>query len=271
MVAVIINYSYDERIFIEPLISQCQLFADEIIVSYGSHYYNGDIANHEHFEECRQKFPNVTFVEYKVDTQLDVSKKKGVVNREKAYWHNLGRWTAFSNLKEKNQWIFVIDGDEIPNGNDVKEWYNEMHGYNYLQESKCFKMACHWYFKDVIHQAEQIEDSILLIHGSKISEDTIFGDLERDFLIYKSGCSLVRNVRNRKMVPMWHHFSFVRTREGLRRKIECWAHANEGVFGCINKSEFIEQIYETDTVNDVVHNYTYKTVPNFFSINFVKD
>jgi hypothetical protein len=186
-------------------------------------------------------------------------KQKGVVNRPTAYWHNLARYTGVNALKNKS-WVFIIDCDEIPDGNAVKKWLE--FALPVLKETECYKIATYWYFKDTTNQSTILEDSILLIHYKHLTEENIFGDWERDYLIPASKCVLLRQVLGLDRQPMFHHYSWCRTREGLKHKLKNWGHSNEYE----NIDGMLEFIYHDDEVNDIIHNYKYNKVPNKFNI-----
>jgi hypothetical protein len=260
MPSVIINYCSNEKEFIDALLQQCSIFSNDIVVSYGSKLYDGSPEDITHILPYKEKYPDVQFVEYNVDLTLNLKEQRGVVNRPTAYWHNLARWTAIQALKKK-EWVFVIDCDEIPEGKNVKEWIDAIN----LREECCYKMANYWYFKDPTNQATTLEDSVLLIHYSHLTENNIFGDFERDHLIPASKTKLIRQVKGLTGNPIWHHYSFVRSKKGLMHKIKNWAHSND-IFNNVNPLSFVNYIYRNDDVNDIVHGYIYRKVQNEFHI-----
>jgi hypothetical protein len=257
MASVLISYCSNEKIFINPLLTECLKFSEDIVVSYGSHLYNGQPEDHQHILELKLNYPTVQFQKYEVDTTLDLSKQRGVNNRPIAYWHNLSRFNGKSYLKNK-EWVFVIDADEIPEGNRIKNWLLKTD----LTKRCCYKMANYWYFKDPTYQSTTLEDSVLLIHYDYLTEFTLFGDLERDHLIRSSACILLRQTVGFDGKPMWHHFSGVRTKEGLRYKLKTWGHSNE----LSNVDQMVDYVYHNDDVNDIIHNYNYVKVLNIFNI-----
>ena len=262
MAAVIINYCSNERIFIDTLLTQCSLFSQEIIVSYGTHFYDGKEEDSRHFETLIREYPNVKFVSYPVD--LMIKERQGVQKRETAYWHNLARWTAVDALSKDAEWVFVIDADEIPEGALVKNWLH--HIIRDLNHECCYKMACYWYFKLPENQATTLEDSILLIHKKHLmNKENVFGDNERDHLINNSKCRLLRTVKDLDGAVMWHHYSFVRNKEALIRKLSTWAHVND-LFKDVDPNKFVDFIFQDDNVNDIVHRYEYKKVVNKFNL-----
>lgn len=263
MASVIVNYCSNESAFIRPLLDQCGLFSSDIVVSYGSRLYDGTPEDASHIDGLRASYPSVQFVEYPVDTSIDLHKQRGVRTRPTAYWHNLARWTAVQALKGRG-WVFVIDADEVPEGRLVKEWLDRR--LLYLRPSDCYKVATHWYFKSPIFRSTTLEDSILLIHCSHLTESNVFGDYERDHLIPASGCTLRRNTRGLNGAVMWHHYSWVRSRPQLVHKVRNWAHAND-VFKGADAEAIAAQVFKSDEPNDIVHGYTYARVPNQFGID----
>jgi hypothetical protein len=264
MVSVIVNYCSNERVFIDVVLRECLLFSNDIVVSYGSRLYNGAPEDVDHIKEYESKYPMVKFKCYQVDPLLDLSKQKGVRNRPVAYWHNLARWTGVQALEGKNGWVFIIDTDEIPDGQLVKEWLRGCEAC--LDPIKCYKVANYWYFKDPTNQATTLEDSVLLIHSKYLTEENIFGDNERDHLIPASRCMLMRETKGVNGAILFHHFSWVRPRKQLEHKLRSWGHSQD-LFKNVDPGKFVDFIYRDDNVNDIVHNYTYAKVPNKFNID----
>lgn len=262
LLSVIINYSSNERAYIHPVLSECSQFADEVIVSYGSHLLDGTAEDKGHILNLQSTYPTVKFVEYHVNLSVDMYSKPGVVARPTAYWHNLARWTAIQNIMCKN-WVFVIDTDEIPDGKLVRPWSQV--ALPHLEHSDCFKFANFWYFKEAIYQATTLEDSPLLIHYTHLTKSNVFGDLERGQPVAASGCNMHAAVTGFDGSVLWHHFSWVRSRAGLEHKLKHWAHADD-MFHNVNASELVAMIFRDENVNDVVHHYKYVVVNNTFNI-----
>jgi hypothetical protein len=261
MIGVVINYCSNESKFIEANIRECLKFSNDIVVSYGDKLYNGEVEDPHHFEELQRKFPQVKFIQYKVEIDLPIDKRRGVYLRPTAYWHNLARSTGVMALDPKTQWVFLIDADEIPEGEKVLQWLQTKR----VSQFECYKIATYWYFKLPIYQAKEYEDSILLIPKNVLIDNNIFGDMERDYTIAASGLKLVRMNLGLDDKPMWHHYSFVRSPEGIAKKLSSWGHRDD-VFNGKNINDIVEYIFKDENHNDVVHGYTYNTVQKQFDI-----
>lgn len=261
MIGFVINYCSNEKPFIDALLKQCSLITQHIAVSYGSHLYDGTQEDNSYVTGfLRRKYPHVKFLEYKVDIQEDMYKKQGVVKRPTAYWCNLARWIGIEKLEEVD-WFFLIDADEIPDAAALMTWLQDAT----LEKDYAYKLANYWYFKDVVNQATTFEDSILLIHRSHLTTSTVFHDDERDGILSVSGVKQHRMVMGRNG-PMFHHFSWVRSKDGLAKKLRTWAHRDD-IFKNAPVDNIVGFIYKDDNVNDIIHRYNYKKVENMFDIN----
>jgi len=263
-VGVVINFCSNERLFINQVLEQCSKFTKHIVVSYGSHMYDGTPESENikgTIDYLKFKYPSVAFLEYKVDLTIPHSDLKGVVKRPTAYWCNLARWQGIQHLKAVVDWFLFLDADEIPEGDVLGEWFAEAK----LQERNVYKLANYWYFKSPHNQAERYEDSILLVHKMHLTEDAVFHDDERDGIISVSQASQIRMVMSKNNKPMIHHYSWVRTKEGIAKKLKTWAHRDD-IFKNANIESIIDFMYKNEDVNDFVHNYTYNKVENRFQI-----
>ena len=256
-ISVIINYCSNEKAFLDACIEECAKFSNEIIVSYGSKLYSGVDEDYTHIKQKQAKYPFVQFVQYEVDTSIDLNAQKGVMQRPHAYWHNLARWEGVKNLS-KNVWALFLDVDEIPDGNRFKYWANN----HQLDEFFCFKIANYWYFKNVINQAQTWEDTAVLIHSRHLTEENIFGDRERDHSVYNSKTKVHRYILGNDFQPLIHHYSWVRTPEQMLFKLKNWGHQTD--FN--NHEAMVNHIFRNGDVNDIVHNYEYISTENIFSI-----
>lgn len=242
------------------MLQQCIKACDDIVVSYGSHLFDGTKEDIDKVRFYSLKYPMVKFVCYPVGDEYYTG--QGVRQRPQAYWHNVARWTGINALAN-NDWVLLIDADEIPEGEKLKEWWSEIENSALLNKSTTYKIANYWYFKDPTNRSQVLEDSVLLIHAKYLSKHNIFGDMERDYLIHESGTKLVRKIKGVNGEVMFHHFSWCRTKEGLLHKIKNWGHANEYT----NPEEIVAHIFRDDNVNDVIHRYKYSKVPNIFNID----
>jgi hypothetical protein len=255
--SVVISFCANDIPFIDKTLSECKKFCDDVIVVYGSRMYDGGDADLALVGMLSERHETVQFCMYDVDLSqtLNPRGREGVQKRPLAYWHNLARWTGICRCT--NDWILLLDGDEVPDGAKVKRW---------LQVEKdpdtIYKAANFWYFKLAENQATTLEDSVLLVHKCHLTRGNVFGDMERDHIHASSGAKLERLVKDPEGNVMFHHFSWVRGKEGLKRKLRSFAHSQD-MFKNVDIDVLVDYIYRNDDVNDVIHNYTYVHVDSF--------
>jgi tetratricopeptide (TPR) repeat protein len=256
-ISVVINYCSLEREFLNICIRECLKFSDDVVVSYGSHFYDGTIEDHEHIKQEIINNKNIRFVKYEVDVNVDLKKQRGVETRPHAYWHNLARWTGINAIK-RNEWILFLDVDEIPNGERLKAWKKEVK----LEQETSYSLANYWYFKSPNYQATAWEETAKIIYQKNINEEAVFGDFERDHLQNRGGKKTAHFVLGLDGLPLIHHFSWVRKKEVLLKKIKSWGHKDQ-IEDPIN---YVESIFKNKNINDSVHNYKYKYVYNQYRL-----
>ena len=65
--------------------------------------------------------------------------------------------------------------------------------------------------------------------------------------------------------PMFRHFSWCRSINGIRKKLSSWAHAND-IFKGVDIEDVVNFMFRDNNVNDFVHGYDYEIVDNKFGI-----
>jgi len=270
---IVINYCSNEKAFIDSLIRECSRISPYISVAYGDHMYDGTPEDTTYLlENIRRKYPHVKYVPYSVDVATDLYKMRGVVQRPTAYWCNLARWKGYRAIEEQAasekgtiDWVLFLDADEIPVADMFMDWASRLSsrdekGYTLmLPPTHSFKFANYWYFKNETNQSTVFEDSILMIHTDMITEDSVFHDLERDGILAVAKPQQYRMVKSATGEPMFHHYSWVRGRAGLTKKLKTWAHRDD-IFKNTDVEQLIAYIYRNDDANDIIHHYTYKKV-----------
>lgn len=255
VVGFVINYCSNEQPFMDALLEECSKVSQNIAVIYGDKLYDGVPENTVYLNTyLRRKYPHIKLAEYAVKPE-EAARGLGVVRRPTAYWCNLARWMGMLMLPDVD-WFFFIDADEVPEGERLSAWLTA----TALDPLRAYKLANWWYFKDVCNQATTWEDSILLVHRRHLTEETVFHDDERDGILKMCAAPQERMVCGGDGRPMFHHYSWVRGRDGLKRKLRTWAHRDD-LFAGAPVEAIVDHIYKDDGVNDIIHRYTYNLVP----------
>lgn len=180
------------------------------------------------------------------------------------HYHNLARESGVAALAPGVDWVIFIDADEVPEGDRVREWFNATE----LHSGTAYKIACHWYFLHPVLRAKEVEDSILLVPRSRLSQEALRDPRERDGIVAALPvCERMVSASE----PLFHHYSWVRDRKGLLRKVRTWGHRNDRLDWeqCIDdalNATSIENLTENGVAGDFldfVHGYKYDIAPDF--------
>lgn len=272
-IGVVINYCSNEEPFIRTLLRQCGLFADKIAVSCGSNFFDGAPEDESRISRLEAEFPNVRFVRFEVTPTVpdnDVARRMG---RPISYWHNLARWTGFQALEmadTEGDWLLFLDADEIPEGDKVAafaiRFLADVGGR--LAAINVMKMANFWYFRDPTLQATQYEDSPIFSRARVCTRAAIFDPQERHGMARRAApAHLLRNVFGTDGLPMFHHYSWVRTKAQMLRKVSTWGHRDDRNWVALVEEEFSRPFNGRDFVNG----YSFRTVANRFGIPLCPD
>ena len=276
-VAVMVSYASMEAPFLPLLLEQCRLFSRRIVVTQGDRlYYDGDRDESAVVELAPELPEGVAYARYTVDPSLPASERRGVRRRPTAYFHNLARWSGITALRASAGrqadalWVLLLDGDEVPDGERVRRWFTPRR--RTLDPATAYKMANYWHYGDVRYRARTWEDSIVLVHMSVVRHQTaVFGDKERDH-VARSAPRCERLVPGDDGLPMFTHYSWCRTRAGMRRKLETWAHRDDKFKGATVEA-LLARIFDPAVaepraggaggepgITDIVHGYQYDTI-----------
>lgn len=229
--AVVVSFCSLEAPFGEVLLRELLRVPGAIIVvCHGTHLYNGTPEDDRFVDGLKQTFAenrNIVFARYDVP----------IVDGPRAC-HNAARKIGFATLESRTvseafdwQWVLFLDGDEIPDGTALADWWLTcVQSGSRLKSDTAYKIANYWYFMLPTLRAEELEDSAVLVHRSIVSNnvDCLSQPGERDGIPLAGGCcALERNVRHTDGRVLLHHFSWVRTREALLIKVASWGHRND--------------------------------------------
>jgi hypothetical protein len=246
-ISSILQYSTIDFRFLEANLKQLSKFSDEIIIPICDHFFNGDFENMELLEESYKiisKYPKCSAYMFNWEGH----------NLNTGYYHNLSR--ALGTSVAKNEWLLFVDADEIVD-DGFKEWFQKIENTDNM-----YWLTCYWYFREPIYQSKKTESAGLLIKKQFCNWNLDLRD-ERQQLFNNT---LINGdlipILSKEGNPIVHHFSWVRNKEDMLKKVKNWGHNGDKNWINLVENEFSRPFNGTD----FVHGYEYNIVNNKFNL-----
>lgn len=257
-VASVINFCTNEARFLASCIEQCRHFSRQILIPVCDHFHDGVPENRELLEAIYRAFPDCLFIEYPFAAKK-ISPRLFRKISEAHFWHSASRALACNFLGEEINRVLFLDADEVPEGKKFGEWLKESDQCQYT----VLKMSNYWYFREPRFRAQEWEDSIVFARRGSLDLPILLHEAERN-AIY----DLLPHPKRRKVVgcdrkPMFHHFSWVRTKEEMLRKTEKWGHREDRDWKSLIETEFSAPF----SGRDFIHGYAYAECSPPFAIS----
>ena len=250
MIATLINFSTNEAPFLRQCLEEAFFFSTQVIVIVCDHFFDGTPENLSLLRGIYAAHPEVEFIQYAWDIN-------NFYGRHSSYfWHNLSRLIGSDFVCSEAEYILFLDVDEIPSGRQVAKWLEIFPLKNY----EALRLACYWYFRKAYFRAETLEDTPLLLHKRGISYDVIMHPCER-----AGSFDLIKGDKLRfagEDAPLFHHYSWARSKEALLRKVRSWGHRGERDWEEMIEKEFSGPF----SGRDFVHGYQFNTVDSSLKI-----
>jgi len=236
-ITTIINYCTTEYRFIKSSIDSVRPFSDRIIVTYANNFYDGsdenmDILNRTFYENKNVEFLNIQYTPNRFSS---------------VEWCSYSRKFAVDQSSITSDYILFIDADEVIESDLFTQFVTDK-DFSYGSD---FKLLCYWYFREPIYRAKQHEDPITLMFRKNLQIENV---------MYQDRTSLFDNSTNTKFRCttyknniMAHHFSWVRTKEEMLKKVSTWGHRHDRDWTTLVENEFTHDFNGTD----FVHGYQY--------------
>jgi hypothetical protein len=239
----IINYCTSDYRFIKTCIDAVLPFSEQVIIPIADHTFDGTPENEELVQRSMQENPNASFCYY-----------EWTEGNSPRYWHNISRMIGVEQLNDDIDWVLFLDSDEIVD----TELFTKFISENDFSLLDSYKIANYWYFREPIYRAKAIEDSAVLVKRNLIQIDPNNPYIEREQLCNNN------NKRNTTQdgQAMIHHYSWVRTKEQMLKKVNSWGHKTDTDWNSLIEEEFSRPFNGKCFVN----NYEFETVGNKYNL-----
>lgn len=257
-VAAVINFCTNESRFLTATITEASRFASQILVSVSDHFFDGTVENLELLDQIYRSFPGCTFIQYPFIPQKIPRRLFKDISHEH-FWHSVSRLVAAQFLSPSIESVLFIDADEVPDGRRFQSWLEDS---DYRQHT-ALRLSNYWYFREPKYQATSWENSVLLVQRRSLENSLLLADRERDAIYDELPGPKRSHVTDANGEPMFHHFSWVRTREEMLKKVTSWGHKADRDWASLVEKEFLGPF----SGRDFVHGYEFKTVSAPFEID----
>lgn len=241
----VISYCSNERFYIRSVLENAVKYSGCVVVSMGDHLYDGrreEESEHEYLIEICREISGVSNV-------MIVPIVYQVTSFNQPYiLHNFARQAgmqvATEMMRHQPFWVFLLDADEVPDGDAVKQWLDAKQlrdaGRDIL-----YKMSNYWVFMHPQLVSKEYEDSIVLVHSDMLNHGALTHIRERDGIyiwhhesvLGNKGLVVERGNLGFGKEPMFWHFSWVRSVDGftsldglckgLISKVSNWGHKQD--------------------------------------------
>lgn len=252
-IATLINFCSNEYRFLWDSIKEVKKFSHTIIVSVSDHFFDGKKEDPLLLNAIFQEFPDVKFLLFPFFPGPFFGRRKETEH----FWHNAGRMLGFAHLPKEIEYVLFLDADEIPDGDQFQAFLQKypIHKYDFL------KLYCYWYFREPRFQAKTWETSPLLAKRSALNRKLIMQKEERSGMFTQGKGEKLEGILGLEEKPMVHHYSWVRTKNEMLKKVRSWGHAKDRDWEALVEKEFSGEFQG----KDFVHGYEFITVDPFIS------
>lgn len=220
MLVTVVSYCTRERAYIDAIVRNARVFSDLVVVSMGSHLYTGEP---EPVADEAARLVSDADPELGCEVLVTVYDVEPGSLTDPVRLHNRAREAGVHAVRSRVPhgapwWCLLLDGDEVPSGLAFAAWWR---AHEDGVDARCvYKMANRWAFLHPRLVADQLEDSVMLVHSNVLLNpyvQPLNHPRERDgiYLAHLSGSPLgMPGLSVQRFVgrdaPMFWHFSWVR-------------------------------------------------------------
>jgi len=253
----VINFCSNDYPFLRHCIDAVKPVCEQIVIPVCDHFFDGKKEDRDVLERIYAENLDVEFVEFPFDKD-----KSFYGSHSSVHWHNLARMIGQFFLKKEIQYILFLDCDEIVESARFAEWQRTFPYWEY----EALLLGCYWYFRESFLQAKTWEDTPLLVKREFIDGPLLMNPWERGGIYEHLQGSKQRKVLGLDAKPLFHHYSWVRTKEQMIRKVTAWSHHRERDW----KAQVEEEFSHPFNGIDFVHGYEFIEVSPHVSIDLSK-
>ena len=267
-IGCVVNFCTNEYPFLSPCLAELQTFCKKIIVPVCDHFFDGASEDEALLERSEaENRGRAMFLPWKFDRTEDTGKAGAF------YWEGKARWLGAQCLQDC-EYVFFLDVDEIVDSRRFTRWLEGFKVTVQVPDSgskeltyrdlDAFRFRAYWYFRDTLYQARALENAGVMVRRRRLTQENVISPGTRSFLFDRS-----EGIRGDRLLgldgkPMIHHYSWVRSKEQMLKKVRSWGHARDRNWEALIEREFSKPFFSGV---DFIHGYRFNQVEPFVRID----
>lgn len=248
--AAIVNFCSNDARFLAPCIEQLKKAVSTIIFVVADHFFDQTKEDLDLLYQLFSEKEDVHTIFYPLSSCL---LPKTSPKDEKHLWASISRTIGFGFLPKNTTHAFFLDVDEIPDGERLREEIEEKRLLSY----DFAELGCYWYFRETKYQATTWEATPLFAKKSHLAKKQILHKDERLGTFREGKGKKYSPFLGKDEKPLFHHYSWVRSKEEMEKKVVRWGHAQDRDWLPLVTQEFAHPFQG----KDFVHGYSFTEIP----------
>ena len=270
-IGCVVNYCTNEYPFLAPCLTQLQSFCQKIVVPVCDHFFDGTAENQALLERSKaENRHRATFLTWKFDR----NERTGDCGLY--YWEGKARWLGVEQLRDC-EFVLFLDVDEVVDSVRFVHWLNNFKARVELpdvgpkeltfRDLDALKFVAYWYFRDAAYQAKTLEEAGVMVRRRHLTAEKVINPGARTSLF-----KMIDGTRGERLMgldgrPMVHHYSWVRNKQQMLKKVRSWGHARDRNWEVLVEREFNKPYFSGI---DFIHHYRFSQVEPFVQINLAE-
>ncbi|OGN56691.1 MAG: hypothetical protein A3D96_06120 [Chlamydiae bacterium RIFCSPHIGHO2_12_FULL_44_59] len=244
-VGTVITYCTNDFRFISKCVEEAKVFSQQVVIVVCDHFFDGTPENRMLLEHTYRAHSDCQFIEFAYFRDRLYSKYHFLKPQDPdwaAYWAATSRYIGFQYLDPDIASVFFLDSDEIAEGGRVLSWLQSEVDIQY----EVMRLGSYYYALKPTLQAEHLVNLPFFVQRKRFFPLILFNGLER------LGAYLSYNGPKRESVlgedgkPLFHHYSWVRTKSECLLKGRTWSHHKEQDW-----NRLVEEAFSTDDIRGI--------------------
>jgi len=261
-IATVINFCTNDYQFLRPCIREAKHFSSQILIPVSDHFFDGMPENRDLLDKAYEEHPDCEFIEFSYDPDrpygYPCSKRPEDLDWSR-HWHSTARMIAYHYLQKEIEYVLFIDVDEIYEGQKFKAWLDHFDYRSYA----ALRFLSYQYFREPRFRAKEEFISGLMAKKIHLTPKIILTVDERLGLYHSLPEKKIMHLKGIEGVPIIHHYSWVRSKEQMLKKVTSWSHHWEKDWIAMVEKEFSGPFSGKDFLSD----REYETVEPYIDLS----